>query len=182
MARYYDDRPIRQRHSFIEVIAYLLIFSIIGITLYVAWPALRTRIADAPSRLDPTARIAYPTRPAYRDPAPEQPAIAPADAIADYNATAEAHYQQAIQQQQAAPVPNVNTTGDTAPVQYVSKPAPERLPAADNVPTAEPIAPAESNDQFGSRPAAPVNIQESHTCLHGQVWTESGCHRPTPTQ
>lgn len=182
MARYYDDRPIRQRHSLLEVIAYILIFSIIGITLYVAWPALRTRIAESPGRAEPQATV-RPTRMPYRDPAPEQPVVAPADAIADYNATAEAQYQQAIQRQAApAPIPNVDNTNDSAPLQYVSKPAPERLPSADNVPTAAPIPEAQSSDQFGSKPAAPINVQETHQCLHGQVWTDSGCHRPTPTQ
>jgi hypothetical protein len=63
--------------------------------------------------------------------------------------------------------------------QYVEKQAPDRQPAGvDNVSPAEPV----TDDAHGSKEKEPVNIQETHTCLHGQVWTDSGCHRPTPVK
>jgi len=180
MARYYENEPRRPRRSLLETLAYLFTIGIIVLTGFLAWPLAQARLAGQLSTLPlPTAFVAPPARPLPARPSvPEQPAIAPQDAIADYNATAEAQYQEAIQQQ---PQPNVNTTGDTAPLQYVSKPA-ERQPAGDNVPTAEPIQPSESNDQFGSKPAKPINIQETRTCLHGQIWTERGCKNPTPVR
>jgi hypothetical protein len=87
---------------------------------------------------------------------------APADAAIDaYNATAQAQYQEAI----SAPVEN---TGQSVPVQLVTKPS-ARQPAGDNVPTAEPLVEG----------APIVNIQATQQCLHGQTWTERGCKNPT---
>lgn len=177
MARYYDrdGYPVQPRRSILETIAYLLAFAIIGVTLFLAYPSLRAQIAGAPGREQPITR---PTLPPYRgDPPFEQPAVAPADAIANYNATAEAQYRAAIAPE-ATPVPNTDNTGDTAPLIHMEKPADDRQPAGDKVPTAEPV-----NNGIGSKPiGGPINIQETHQCLHGQVWTDSGCHRPTPVQ
>lgn len=184
MARYTNTRAPR-RASASDTFVNVLLIGVLAVVGWLAWPSLvaqfYARTAGAPGLAQPTPASSSAPRPTplpYH-PMPDQPAIAPADAIADYNATAEAQYQQALSPQ-AAPVPNVDTTGDTAPLQYASKPAPDRQPAGDTVPTAEPITEAESNDQFGSKPAAPINIQQTQSCLHGQVWTESGCHRPTP--
>lgn len=174
-----NERPRSASDALINV----LLIGVLAVVGWLAWPSLvtqfqaRTGIAPlaAPAAL-PTA-IVRPAAPASQ-PRLEQPAIAPQDAIADYNATAEAQYRDAVQAQQQ---PNVNTTGDAAPLQRISKPA-DRQPAGDIVPTAAPIPDAQSTDQFGSKPAAPINIQETHTCLHGQIWTERGCKNPTPTQ
>lgn len=162
-----------------DTLVNLLLVVVLAIVGWLAWPSLVTqfqaRTGITPLAIPPTlpTAIVWPAAPAYQ-PRPALDAAVPIDAaIADYNATAEAQYQQAVQQQ---PVPNADETGDTAPLQRISKPA-DRAPAGDNVPTAEP-----QNSEFGSKPAAPINIQESHTCLHGQIWTDSGCHRPTPTQ
>jgi hypothetical protein len=91
--------------------------------------------------------------------------------INNYNATQTAQYQQPARIDQLpadAPMP-----------QYVEKQAPDRQPAgADNVSPAEPV----TDDAHGSKEKEPVNIQETKQCLHGQVWTDSGCHRPTPVK
>jgi hypothetical protein len=88
-----------------------------------------------------------------------------ATSLAIYHATAQ------------AAEPNVDALPADAPaVEYGSR-ANSVAPAGPNVATAEPLPVV--NDQFGSK-QAPVDIQGTHTCLHGQVWTDSGCHRPTP--
>jgi hypothetical protein len=94
--------------------------------------------------------------------------IVPTMTLDQINATSQAIYQAtvaAVESSQVAP--------------FGSKEAPERVPAGvDNVSPAEPTA----DDTHGSKRTAPVNIQETHQCLHGQVWTDTGCHRPTPTR
>jgi hypothetical protein len=101
-------------------------------------------------------------------------------AIDAYNATAQAAYQQAVNAA-AMPVPNIDTTGDTSPNVRVSVPS-ERQPAGENVPTAEPLTQPQNTSQHGSK-SKPVNIQETKTCLHGQVWIDGrGCKNPTPVK
>lgn len=140
MAQYYDEegypeprrpRAIRQRHSVIEVIAYLLIFGIIGITLFLAWPMLRGRLAEQLSGTQPmpTAVIRgnvggqapATVRGSNPDPvAPVQDAPAVQTGIDAYNATSTAQYQQAIQQPALIAVP----TPDLGPLPLNSAGAP----------------------------------------------------------
>src|SRR5215207_1868730 len=106
------------------ILAIVLIVAI-GTLLYDRFTLPRTTVA--PSAL-PTAIVApRPAAPAYQ-PLVEQPAISPADAIANYNATETARYQEVTQ-----PQPNVNNTQDVAPLERESKPA-DRQPAGENVP------------------------------------------------
>lgn len=165
---------------------YLLVgaASLIGIFLVVKPFLTPTTLTDIFTI--PTAAVTAP-RPAgvpqVRPQAPAQPAAPAVDvnqAIDAYNATATAAYQQAIQ---AQPQPNVDNLPANAPaVEYGSKPS--ALEQSNGiVPTSEPIDQATVNDQFGSKPAKPVNIQETHQCLHAQVWVDGrGCKNPTPTQ
>jgi hypothetical protein len=162
---------------------YIVVLGIVALTLFLAWPGI---VATFQARMSgavdlpplPTAQIA--PRPAQQPAQPrpalaEQPASVPVQqAIDAYNATAEAEYRAIIEQ--PAPVEN---TGQGAPVVLEQRQAPERLPAGDNVPTAEPLPQIDNSGAFGSK-SKPVNIQETKTCLHGQVWTERGCKNPTP--
>jgi hypothetical protein len=118
-------------------------------------------------------------RPAYRNSArkpqrssPDAPAVDVNQAIANYNATQTALY----------PQPNTDTLPPNAPaVEYGSKSNTLEGPGNGIVPTSEPIDQT-VNDQFGSK-SKPVNIQETHQCLHAQVWVDGrGCKNPTPTR
>lgn len=91
------------------------------------------------------------------------------------SATSTAIYQATVQA--AEPPPNINATGDSAPLVVEEKPV-MRQGAGENVPTAEPIAPAQSDEQTGSKPVL-IAPQETHTCRHGQVWIDGkGCKNP----
>lgn len=95
------------------------------------------------------------------------------------NATSQAIYQATAQaaEVRATPLPNVNNTGDTSPSIRISKPADRPAPP----PPGEASAQDAPSDAFGSKPVGgPVDIQGTHQCLHGQVWTDTGCHKPTP--
>jgi hypothetical protein len=103
---------------------------------------------------------------------PDAPAVDVNQAIANYNATQTALY----------PQPNTDTLPPNAPaVEYGSKSNTLEGPGNGIVPTSEPIDQT-VNDQFGSK-SKPVNIQETHQCLHAQVWVDGrGCKNPTPTR
>lgn len=158
--------------------SYLLVFGIVGITLYMAWPMLVARMGGSvqiPALVFPTAAVVRPqTAPApFSGTIPVQ--ADPIPGIAQNAATAQAMFDAAVRA--AAPVPNVDTTNDSAPVMRQAKPA-ERQPAGENVPTAEPVQQWESGEIFGSKPVV-VNPQETHECKHGQVWIEGkGCKNP----
>lgn len=95
--------------------------------------------------------------------------------IDTYNATAQAQFDAAVQ----APLP-VENVGQGEPAVLVSKPA-DRQPAGENVPTSLPIEPQAQSDNGHGTKSKPVNIQETKTCLHGQVWIDGkGCRNPTP--
>lgn len=176
MAKYTRVHHAPARPSALAVIfnylSYAFLFAVCGVTLFLAWPTIRAQLTAPPATLPgalPTAQVARPqAAPAARPQA--APVNVPAQ-IDAYNATATAQYQDAIQR---APVPNV---GQGAAVDLVSKPA-ERMPAGENVPTAEPIIQAESGGIFGSKPVL-INPQETHECKHGQIWIEGkGCKNP----
>lgn len=175
-----SETPTR-RPPFLAVVlnylSYVFLFAICGVMLFLAWPVIHARLSGMPAvtlPTLPTAAIALPARP----PAPlSAPLAAPAlPGVAQNAATAQALYDAAVQA--GEPLENTNLTNDPAPVVVQSKPV-ERMPAGENVPTAEPVAPAESGGIFGSKPVI-VNVQETHECRHGQVWTEKGCKNPTP--
>lgn len=47
------------------------------------------------------------------------------------------------------------------------------------IPTSLPIPTANATGAQGQRPSKPVNIQETHQCLHGQTWVDGmGCRNP----
>jgi hypothetical protein len=98
---------------------------------------------------------------------PDRPAVVPTaiPGIAQNEATATAQYNEAVRRSQNGAV--VLPENDPQPVQLIQVET-ERQAAGDNVPTAEPV-------QEG---APVVNIQETHECKHGQVWTENGCKNP----
>lgn len=54
-------------------------------------------------------------------------------------------------------------------------------PCANSIiPTSMPIPTPFSNDSQGQAGSKPVNIQETHTCLHAQIWVDGrGCRNPT---
>jgi hypothetical protein len=85
--------------------------------------------------------------------------------VAQNEATATAQYNEAVRRSQNGAV--VLPENDPQPVQFIQVET-ERQAAGDNVPTAEPV-------QEG---APVVNIQETHECKHGQVWTDAGCKNP----
>jgi hypothetical protein len=103
---------------------------------------------------------------------PAVPAVNVEATSAAYNATEQARILPETQ-------PNVDNTNDSAPVVRGQK---ENViePSNGIVPTAEPIQQTQSDGAFGSK-SKPVNIQETHTCLHAQIWTDRGCKNPTPT-
>jgi len=133
----------------------------------------------APQAL-PTAAVRVPPFPAPRPQTSQegsgrtidpQPMVIPG--IAQNAATAQAMFDAAVQAGEQ-PQQNVNLTGDTAPVIHGQR-TNDRQPAGENVPTAEPVQVV--TDWFGNK-QKPINIQETHTCLHGQVWNGKGCHNP----
>jgi len=165
----------------LNYLSYLILFAVCIAMLIVAWPLVRANLSGQPLAAPPVAPTAIiaPRAPSAPISQPAPIVAPPIPGIAQNAATAQAEYDAAVRaaEQQAAPVPN---TGQSVPVVINEKPAGARQPSGDNVPTAEPIQPAESNDQFGSKPVL-VNPQETHTCLHAQVWVDGkGCKNPTP--
>lgn len=160
----------RRPTGLLKVLACLSLFALAATFVLVNKDAIKG--ATVPILILPTSQVAPQPTQARRVVVPTS---APNQDIANYNATQTALWNAA---QQVAPIPNQDNTGDTAPVQYVSKPAVDRVPPP-------PVGEASVNDgnsgQFGSKQTAPINIQATHQCLHGQVWTDTGCHRPTPT-
>lgn len=159
--------------SFNGVLTRILMFVTIIVILGIGYTFLPTILATPlPTTWTlPTAAVAKPTRVPVSDPV-DQPAAAPnvQQDIDNYNATQTAQFN--------AAQPNVDILPADAPMpQYVEKQAPDRAPAGvDNVSPAEPV----TDDTHGNKQTEPVNIQATHQCLHGQIWTDSGCHRPTP--
>jgi hypothetical protein len=164
------------------ITAGLLVF--LGMMIYLLWPFVMERFNAGPLALplaQPTAYV-VPARPAAER-APQAPSApfsapvgipaAPIDGIAQNAATAQAMFDAAVQAGEQ-PQQNVDNTGDTAPVIHGQR-TNDRPAAGENVPTAEPVQVV--TDWFGNK-QKPINIQESHTCLHGQVWTGKGCRNP----
>lgn len=178
------------RRPVLDVIVTFVCLGMVLIVGWLAWPMLvnefHARFGGATTTTTTTAPLCCPepvegptaivapgpAAPAYQPPAEQliQPAI---DA---YNATETARYQEAI----APPVVPIENVGQGERVEFGSKPAEERMPSGENVPTSEPLPQTETNDRFGSK-TKPVNIQETHQCLHGQIWVDGrGCKNPTP--
>lgn len=164
---------------------YLIIYTIIGVSLWFNWPwimaTFQARTAGAPAATSPAPATA--PRPQLQPYLPSDariPAQAlPTISLPQIEATSQAIYQATVQAVDASmPQPNTDTTGDTAPLERQSKEN-TLAPAGPDVATAEPLP--QTTDQFGSK-VAPIDIQGTHTCLHGQIWTATGCHRPTPVQ
>ena len=187
MAQQYYDRdgyPIHARpNGMLKVLTSLCVIALAFVAVVTQWQTIAAYLPTP----GPIIVIATPTTgtapratlPAYqpRPAAPAQPAAATAQpAIDAYNATAEAQYQEAI----SAPAP-VENIGQGERVVLEQRAAPERLPAGDNVPTAMPLPQPDNSGAFGSK-SKPVNIQETKTCLHGQVWVNPGCRNPTPVK
>lgn len=168
------ERPVRQPNM-MENISNLLIIVIVVGAIIIAWPLLwpifAARFGVSPAAPGtapaPTAaiRIPQPGGGTIIEPRREPAAVTPIPGLAGNDATATAQYNQAVQQSQNGAV--VLPANDHAPVQLIQQPA-ERMAAGDNVPTAGPV----------DAGAPAVNVQQTQTCLHGQVWTEAGCKNP----
>lgn len=154
---------------FLIIVGLLIVATgtIAGFRLMMEWPAING------AKIAPTAIIAL----TPQSIAPQRPLTDPAAApalpgIAQNAATAQALFDAAVRAGET--VPNV---GQSEPVILQSKPV-ERMPAGENVPTAEPLV--ENSGIFGSKPAV-VDVQGTQQCKHGQIWTARGCKNPTPT-
>jgi hypothetical protein len=154
------------------ITAFVILF--LCVLLFLMWPMLMARLAQSGVALPslptlPTAYVAPLSRPQAA------PQSAPVLSLEQTVATSTAIYQATAQA--AEPPPNTNTTGDSAPLIIEQKPS-VRQGAGENVPTAEPIALPQSDDQTGSKPVL-VNPQATHECRHGQEWVEGrGCKNP----
>lgn len=181
-----NESTYRRPFGLFKLLMCLCVMAFVAVFALKSWPDIQARLSGVtlpPSLLVVTATpgtFARPTQPGYTP--PRQPAndmrANPAN-MATAQAQADAAYATAVTG--AERIPNQNNTGDSAPLERQSIQV-DRQPAPDYAPTAEPIPQTQVDGAFGSKPAAPVNIQETHTCLHGQVWTESGCKNPTPVQ
>lgn len=181
-----QETPYTRPNGLLKILTCLSVIALAFVAVVTQWPTIAAYlptpgpiiIIATPQAAPLPAPAARPALPAAQPrPAVAQPAAAPAQpAIDAYNATAEAVYQQAIEVAPvAAPIENV---GQGVPVELHSKAAPEREPAGDNVPTAMPLPQTANDGQHGSK-SKPVNIQETHQCLHGQVWVDGkGCKNP----
>ena len=161
--------PTPRRAAPLDALANIAIIVIVIVVGTLAWPVIIDRLWPhvAPNQVAAPVLVGQP-RPA--PPAPYDAAAANAESLRQYQATATAA------NAASGPLPNVDVTGDAAPVLRESKPS-ARTHITDNVPTAEPITEPQVSDAFGSK-AIPVDIQETHTCLHGQQWTDAGCRNP----
>ena len=187
MARYRTQRAIARPPLIAVVLNYLTYVVLIAVclaTLYLAWPVIQARLTgtipaqDAPiAPLLPTARAH--ARPG--DSAPQDAARAvPTASLAQIEVTSLAVYHATVQAVNAAPIPNVDTTNDSAPVVREQKAVDPR--PAGVVPTSEPLGEvAPGDDTHGSKAAPPLDIQATHQCLHAAVWVDNvGCQNPTP--
>lgn len=151
--------------TIVGIIGGLLTTVAVAGILYTFLPSIlktyNTPLTDMLATADTGGLKATPTQRAItderRDTTIQQPAAAPnvQQDIDNFNATQTAQF----------PQPNVDALPANAPMpQYVERQA-VRQPAGDNVPTAEPVVEG----------APVVNVQETHECRHGQIWTDSGC-------
>lgn len=205
MAHYYDQDgyPVRPRRSILETIAYMLIFGIIGLTAFLAWPALSVRISDqlSGSIILPTAQIGNvggQAPPSVRGTNPD-PVAAPAQAapnvdqsIDAYNATATAEYNAAVASPAAptpapAPLP-LNSAGEPVidrtqqqqldmSAQMAADEQQAALLAAQNADAANraPDVSYEDAKKLLGRDPCSVPRANPHTCARGLF-------KPTPVQ
>ena len=188
MARYRTQRAPARPPLIAVVLNYLTYVVLIAVclaTLYLAWPMIHARITGAPIVQDaPSAPLVAPA-PAARPFTPAVPQDAaravPTASLAQTEATSLAVYHATVQAVNAAPIPNVDTTNDSAPVVREQKAVDPR--PAGVVPTSEPLGEvAPGDDSHGSKAAPPLDIQATHQCLHAAVWVDGvGCQNPTPT-
>lgn len=162
-----------------NIISILIGLAAIGAIGFIVWPSIKDKPLKDIIILE-TADVAHPTVRPFATPIPNTgdsgagaPAAVPTMSNVQIEATSQAIYQATVIAVENAAQPPANT-GQGAPAQLVVKPA-ERLPAGDNVPTAEPMP--QVNESFGSKQVI-VAPQETHTCKHGQVWTDKGCKNP----
>jgi hypothetical protein len=172
------------RSSLFNWIVNIFIFGFAIFMLWLLLPFAIERFSAGPLALPkalPTSEImqptARPTPPATTSQdgsgATEDRSVVVVDGIAQNAATAQAMFDAAVAA--GEDVPNINATGESAPALLVSKPS-VREGAGANVPTAEPLV--QTNERFGSK-AAPVDIQATKECKHGQVWVDGkGCRNP----
>jgi hypothetical protein len=162
-----DTRPHSPIATFFNWAFSLIAVAAILVFLFIMWPVVVARFTgqlEAPA-LAPATAVVRP--PVVRQPIEDtrrEPAAIPG--IAQNEATATAQYNAAVQEAQHGAI--VLPENDSAPVLRIQEQS-DRQPAGDNVPVAEPI-------EAGTAPV--VNIQETHACKHGQVWTEFGCKNP----
>lgn len=190
---YYDEDgyPVSTRpNGLLKLLTCLSVIGLACIAFLTYWPQIAAHLPVMQSPVIVIATAAPNTGSAPRAPLPAsqpRPTALPIVNIGgSYNnqAAADAAYATAVaagaQQPATSPIPNQNNTGDSAPIETG-----ERLSVrehnVENAPTAEPIV-LSSDDQTGEK-IKPVNIQETHQCLHGQVWvTDRGCKNPTPVR
>lgn len=119
-------------------------------------------------QLAPATAVIAPQRPANRPasaPAPAAlPAATPIPGICQDQACADAAYQAAVE---AAEQPAVVHPDNVIVPVVIQERTFERTPPPPpgEAPMAEPVA-------------GPVDIQGTHQCRHGQVWTDAGCKNP----
>lgn len=181
-------RSGRAPRNYFKLFASMSLMLLAGMFLLVNWTALKTHLPSLaiPASLPtsaPNAPAAIPWQPPLTNSGTGAGVEtgAPALTFDQINATSIAIYHATAAAVDAAgPVPNTDTTGDSAPLVRVQKETPDRLapPPAGEASVAEPAV----TDAFGSKPMEPINPQRDHVCLHGQIWTDTGCHRPTPVQ
>jgi hypothetical protein len=173
-----DDHtaPTRRPTGLLKLLACLCVMAVVALVGYIYGPRLFARLTSAPTILIATPTAGGSGTQARPTPLPYQPRIDPVAApvltLDQINATSIAIYQATAQA--AEPQPNVDRLpADAPPVEYGSR-VNTIAPAGENVSVNV------TSDQTGTKQKEPINIQETKTCLHGQVWTDSGCHRPTP--
>ncbi len=162
--------------GFLNAVGALVIIAVaLGIGYTMVLPKLLS--TPLPSLLTlPTAGVSLPAPGSVVIPRGNSLA-APTASYAQVEATSQAIYHATVE---AVPIQNVNVTGDVAPVVREQKQSAIE-PAQGIVPTAEPLPQTDTGGAFGSKRVI-VNPQETHTCLHGQIWVDrKGCKNPTPT-
>lgn len=155
--------PMRPRRSWFDALLGIALLVVCVVALIVGAQTFLNNLFGGRVQLP---SLPIPTAIVIRLPIQDQrrePAALPG--IAQNEATATAQYNQAIKQQQNGAI--VLPQNDPAPVLHIQEQT-DRQPAGDNVPVAEPV-------QEG---APVINIQETHQCKHGQVWTDAGCKNP----
>lgn len=151
----------------------LFVVFFLVVLLFLMWPMIQARLGQ--SGVTVPSLPTLPTAALSRPPA-AAPASAPALNLEQISATSTTIYQATAAAVDAPPA-NQNNTGDSAPLMIEERPS-VRQAAGENAPTAEPIAPGVDDGVFGSKQVL-VNPQETHTCRHGQVWTDGkGCKNP----